>query len=125
MRTLGTALLGLAVLLAGCKKAPQTAVGGKSVQHWVEALQAPDARLRKKAATKLGNVGKADPAVVPALIGALEDPEAEVRVEVILALVKLGPAARVAAPRLAELARDDPDEAVRACAGRALEKVRP
>lgn len=124
MRWFGAALLVLAALLGGCK-APQTAVGGKSVQHWVEALQAPDVQLRKKAAAKLGNVGKADPAAVPALVGALNDPDAEVRVEVILALVKLGPAARDAAPKLGEMARDDPDEAVRASAGRALEKIRP
>src|SRR6516165_3376545 len=79
----------LVVLVSGCGKAEKPLMaGGKPVGYWVEALRGPDARLRKQAAFKLGNVGPADPSAFPALLGALKDPDARVRCEVILALLK-------------------------------------
>jgi HEAT repeat protein len=111
-------------LVGGCSKTPPTLAGGKPVGHWVQALQDPDARVRKRAAFRLGNVGPADPAAFPALVGALEDRDAGVRREAILALLKFGPAAKEAAGALSERERHDRDARVRAYAAKALEKLR-
>ena len=113
---------GLLVLLAGCGRAQPTLAHGKPVSDWVDALGHPNARERKKAVEVLGNVGAADPAVVPALAGAVKDRDPAVRGEAVLALLKIGPAAREAAPALREAERDR-DPRVRANAVKALEKV--
>lgn len=112
----------LIALAPGCGRAQPTVAHGKPVQHWVEALQGPDAAARKKAAAVLGKVGAIDPAVVPALSGALKDREPAVRAEAALALLRIGPAARDAVPALAEACKDR-DAHVRDHAARALEKV--
>ncbi len=113
---------GLILSITGCGEKPPLLVHGKPVSHWVEVLQEPDPQARIKAARMLGNVGAADPAVVPALVKAVKDPEAEVRGEVILALLKIGPDAQEAIPVLKE-ARQDEDEQVRAYAEKALQRV--
>jgi HEAT repeat protein len=112
------------VLVSGCGQAPPTLAGGKPVAHWVQALQDPDAKVRKEAAFKLGNVGPTDPAAFPALRGALKDRDAAVRREAILALLKHGPGAREAVPELTRVQNTDRDVTVRACAAKALEKLR-
>jgi HEAT repeat protein len=119
----GMGLLALAVV--GCGEGPPTMAGGKPVSHWTEALRDPSPKVRKEAAAKLGNVGPADPAALPALSAALNDPDAAVRREAIVALVKCGPAAREAAPALEQLRQHDRDAQVRMYAGRALEKLGP
>jgi len=113
----------LAVLLSGCNRERPMVAGGKPVSHWVEALKEPDARLRKTAVSKLGNVGPADEAVLPALLRALADTDAAVRREAILALMKYGPGAREAIPKLSELRQKDRDAQVRNYAARALQKL--
>ncbi len=122
MKPLRAAVL-LAVLLSGCNKERPMLAGGKPVRHWVEALKEPDAKLRKTAVAKLGNVGPADEAVLPALLEALADVDAGVRREAILALMKFGPGAREAIPRLTDLRKQDRDAQVRNYAARALEKL--
>jgi hypothetical protein len=119
MVSVAVLLLGLA---AGCGKPQPLLAGGKPVAHWVEALRSPDAKLRKQAATKLGNVGPSDPAALPALTAALKDPDPAVRCEVILALAKFGPAASDSTALLIE-AQKDQHPKVRAYAARALEKI--
>ena len=119
-RFLFTLAIPLVVLLGGCSKAQPPLAGGKPVAHWVEALQSPDAKARKRAAFKLGNVGPADPAALPALIGALKDRDAGVRQEAILALLKCGPAAREAIPALSDLQKSAPDAQTRTYAAKAL-----
>ena len=118
-------LVFLLLFLNGCGRSAPTLAGGKPVSHWVEELHNPDAKLRKEAAFKLGNVGITDAQALPALLGALTDPDATVRCEVILALVKFGSAAREAVPKLLEYHEHDPDPKVREYAGKALAKVRP
>jgi HEAT repeat protein len=113
----------LAVCCAGCGKSPPTLAGGKPVRYWIEALQNPDARVRKQAAFKLGNAGPVDADALPALLGALKDREAAVRSEAILALVKFGPAAGEAVPVLTELRLRDPNAQVRRYAAKAIEKL--
>src|SRR2546421_10382929 len=88
-RILVTTALALLIALGGCGKAEPT-VGGQSVSHWIEGLKSPDARLRKKAATKLGNAATIDAAAVPALVGALKDRDAAVRAEAIVSLMRVG-----------------------------------
>jgi HEAT repeat protein len=110
----------LLVLLSGCSRAQPTMAGSK----WAEALHAPDARVRKKAAFTLGNIGPSDKMVLPALIGGLKDADAAVRREAILGLLKYGPGAREAIPELTEVQEKDRDTNVRAYAARALDKLR-
>jgi HEAT repeat protein len=112
------AILG-AMCLGGCGKTPPKLAEGK----WTDALRAPDTKLRKKAAFKLGNIGRSNPTVLPALIGALNDADAGVRCETILSLVKIGPQAKKAIPQLTEVQQHDNDETVRTYAARALEKL--
>jgi HEAT repeat protein len=107
------------LLSCGCGKTPSTT----RVSYWVEAVRAHDAKLRKKAAFTLGNLGTVDPAAVPALRGALTDPDAAVRCEAILALVKCGPAAAEAAHTLRDMQTRDPNAQVRLFAAKAVEKL--
>jgi HEAT repeat protein len=112
-----------AVLLLGCGPARPPDLG-KPVGRRVQALNDPDAKVRKDAVLKLGNVGPGDAAVLGALLGALKDRDAGVRREAILALMKCGPAAREAIPALTEVQRHDRDAQVRAYAAKALDRLR-
>jgi HEAT repeat protein len=111
------------VLLAGCGQPRPATSHGKPVAYWVQALQDPSVKVRKKAVQALGFVGPADPAALPALTQALRDGDAGVRAEAVLALLNLGAAARDALSALEE-ARNDRNAAVRAYAAKAVEKVR-
>jgi HEAT repeat protein len=113
----------LSVEVIGCARTEPTLAGGKPVEHWVQALKDPDARVRKQAAFKLGNAGAVDVAVLPGLVAALEDSDIGVRREATLALAKFGPEAKDAVPVLAELQQSDPDSRVRFYAGEALQKI--
>ena len=55
--------------------------------------------------------------LVPELIAALKDPDAQVRLEGVNALRELGRLAESAGPELSRLAKDDPDPRVRTAAG--------
>jgi hypothetical protein len=114
-------LLGL-VLIVGCGQTPAPLAHGKPVGHWVQALHAGDARLRKQAVEVLGNVGTSDPTAIPALIGAVKDRDPRVRGAAILALLKIGPAAQEAIPVLTE-AQKDRDAQVRSYAAKALKRI--
>src|ERR1700730_17168731 len=108
---------------SGCGQSAPTLAHGQPVEHWVQALRDPDAKVRKRAADVLGNVGAADATVVPALAGAVKDSDRAVREATVLALLKMGPAARDAMPALA-LASKDSDAKGRSHAARALENLR-
>jgi HEAT repeat protein len=112
------------ICLPGCSKSQPPLAGGKPPHYWIEALHDPDARLRQRAAFKLGNVGPAEPAALPALTSALQDHDPAVRCEAILALVKFGPTAQTALPTLTALQSHDPNPRVRQYAAKALEKLR-
>jgi HEAT repeat protein len=118
------ALMGvLALAGCGCGQSQPTLAGGKPVSHWIQTLKKPDPKERRQAVRHLGNVGAMDEAVLPALIGALWDRDGGVREEAIFALVKFGPDAQEAVPRLARMQRQDPSARVRASAGRALRMI--
>jgi hypothetical protein len=113
----------LLIALGGCSAAPAPNTAAR-VHHWIEMLHAPDVKARKEAAFKLGNLGPTDPAtVVPALTAALNDVDAAVRCEAILALVKCGPAANDAASAIARLQHADPSAQVRDYAAKAVAKL--
>ena len=113
----------VAVLLSGCGKSEPIVSGGKPAAYWVKASKDPNVSLRKQAVIKLGNIGTADEAALPALMEALRDREAAVRKEAILALLKCGPVARQALAPLNELRLRDPDPDVRAYAAKATKKL--
>jgi HEAT repeat protein len=115
-------LIGVLALLGGCSQAPPTLAHGKPVAHWVELLRHPDALERKKAVQVLGNVGTADPEVLPALTGAVKDRNAGVRAEAVAGLLKMGPAAESATSVLQDAAKDR-DARVRTYAARALARI--
>jgi HEAT repeat protein len=107
----------------GCHEERPVTAGGKPVEHWLDALRDADAKVRKKAATKLGNIGATDAAVVPALTAALRDRDAAVRAEAALALLRIGHAAQEAVPALTDAAQKDRDGSVRVAAAQALSKI--
>jgi HEAT repeat protein len=113
----------LLMLVCGCGKKTPVLSGGKPADYWVQALRDPDARVRVKAAVKLGNAGPINPDVLPALQAALDDADARVRCEAILALVKFGPLAKEAVPALASLSQQDRDGRVRQYATEAVAKL--
>jgi len=112
----------LAFFLTGCGGPKPTTVHGKCVEHWLHALRDPDVRIRKKAVESLSNVGRADPAVIPALIETLDDRDAGVREAAVLALLKIGPDAGEAVPALRK-ALQDKNAKVRSYAAKALERI--
>ena len=113
----------LLLAAAGCSKSQPTLAGGKSVDHWVQLLASGQPAERKSAAFKLGNVGDMEPTVVPALCKALNDPDAVVRCESILALVKCRGKAAEIIPVLTEVQVRDKDERVRSYAAQAIESL--
>jgi HEAT repeat protein len=115
----------IAAVAAGCRRqsAPtELYFSGQPVSHWLEALKGSDSKARKKAVDVLGNVGVADPAVLPALIGAMKDKDPQVRDAAVLAVSKVGPAAAAAEPALREAVKD-PNPTVRSHAVAALERI--
>jgi HEAT repeat protein len=113
----------LVLFLCGCGKPKDTLAGGKPVSYWLEAVKDPDARVRKTAVFKLGNIGPGEAEALSAVTATLNDPDAAVRREAILALVKFGAAAKEAAPILTEMHRRDRDAQVRSHAAKALESL--
>jgi HEAT repeat protein len=112
-------LILILITLCGCAREQPKMAGAK----WAEALHDRDAKVRKKAAFTLGNIGPSDAAVLPALIEALRDADAEVRYEAILALLKYGSGAREAVPALNEIQKHDRDVRIRDAAAKALAKI--
>ena len=114
----------LSILLLGCgPRIPDDfTVSGKTLDEWLEAQSDSRPEVRARAVRALSNVGPIVPEVVPALISALEDPDAGVRSQAALALLKFGHRAKDAIPAL-EAAQTDSDETVRELAAKALKKV--
>jgi HEAT repeat protein len=117
-------IVAVTALLTGCSRPTPTLAGGKPVEFWVKQLQSGDAKARRQAAAKLGNVGPADPAVLPALRSALNDADALVRAEAIRSLARCGPAAKDSVAELEQLQAHDADATVRDCAAKALAHLR-
>ena len=114
----------VAISACGCQPHAPTLSGGKPAAHWLAAANDPDARVRKAAVCKLGNIGPAEPAAFPAVARALKDRDPAVRREAILAVLKFSDRAQDAAPALQEMRLRDADPRVRDFAGKALAKLR-
>ena len=111
------------VLLTGCGKSEPPLSGGKPVAAWLEAIKDRDPKARKQAVLKLGNAAPTDPSIFPALLEALKDPDAGVRAEVVVALLKCEANAQEAVTPLTQASKKDPDARVREFAAKALRKI--
>jgi HEAT repeat protein len=122
---LATLLPILCLFAVGCGgNAPKEKYfSGEPVEHWLEAIHSRDAKVRKKAADVLGNVGPIDPRAIAALTEAVHDPDPKVRDAAVLGLSKIGPDAASAEPALQEATKDR-DATVRAHAATAIDRVR-
>src|SRR5262249_3324944 len=115
---------GLTMITMGGGPKPPTQAGGHPVSHWVQELKSSDAKVRRHAVAKLGNVGTSDPEALPAVRGALADADAGVRAEAVQALVKFGSAAKEAEAQLLDMQKKDRSPQSRDYAAKALEHIR-
>src|SRR5579883_3275751 len=131
IRRLQIGMLPLMLLVACCGVLlwlARTAWENRDLDHSlmaasVRALQSRDAAERLSAARDLGRLGaSARDVAVPALIAALQDPEAEVRVAAAVGLgqVASGPAEVRAAVRALTVALEDGEPSVRMSSAHAL-----
>ncbi|MFH0884112.1 MAG: HEAT repeat domain-containing protein [Candidatus Micrarchaeota archaeon] len=95
------------------------AMGTKATPSLIEALKYPDSIMRSYAVRSLGNIG--DQSATPALFKALEDNDTVVRGDAANALRMMN--VYSATPKLAELARNDPSEYVRAASEAAIRSI--
>src|SRR5262249_58045248 len=115
---------GLTMITMGCGPKPPTQAGGHPVSHWVHELKSSDAKVRRHAVTKLGNVGTSDPEALPAVRGALADADPGVRAEAGEALVEFRAAAKEAEGQLQGLPKKDRRPQIRENAAEALGHMR-
>jgi HEAT repeat protein len=98
---------------------------GHSAGYWADELNSPDTQVRYHAINCLGAIGADAGDAVPALAAVmLDDPDPEARSRAALALSKMAPASRSAAPALAAALGDD-EPFVRMNAATALFQLRP
>ena len=93
------------------------------VQGYIDDLAGADVTKRWQAAMMLGQLGREARAAVPALITALDDHDAIVRMWVAGSLGKMAPESAPALPRLQALRASDPDAQVRRNAALAVERI--
>ena len=122
-------LLWTALLLGVCAPAAAGKIpnyDGQSVAHWQAILADTDAKVRRKAAYALGQIGPQASAAVPALGTALGDRQLEVAWYVADALGRIGPAAVPAVEGLVHVIEETPgDEVLRRNAVIALGRIGP
>jgi HEAT repeat protein len=99
--------------------------GGRTLSQWIADLKAPAPQTRNAAAYEIAGMGADAAAAVPALIQALDDPEASVRFPVTVALMEIGPGAKAAVPRLQQMVDEELNDDVAAAARRALKRIDP
>jgi HEAT repeat protein len=129
-RTLGS--LAAAILILSSAAWAQTPSAGKEpvadgrkLSQWVADLKAQAPQIRNAAAYEISGMGPAAVAAVPALIDALDDPEASVRFPVTVALAEIGPKAKAAVPKLKKMVDEEINDEVAAAARRALRRIAP
>jgi HEAT repeat protein len=98
---------------------------GRTLSQWVEELKAPAPQTRNAAAYEISGRGPAAAPAVPALIAALDDPEASVRFPVTVALGEIGPGAKAAVPKLKQMMEEEINDEIAAAARRALRRIQP
>jgi HEAT repeat protein len=123
--------LAVAVLVLTSRVWAQGATGkepvadGRSLSDWVKDLKAAAPQTRNAAAYEISGMGPAAAPAVPALIEALDDPEASVRFPVTVALAEIGPAAKAAVPKLKKMMDEEINDEIAAAAKRALRRIEP
>ena len=109
---------------AGSAKEPVS--DGKTLSEWVAELKSGTApQTRNAAAYEISGMGPAAAPAVPALIAALDDPEASVRFPVTVALGEIGPGATAAVPKLKQMMEEEINDEIAAAARRALRRIQP
>jgi HEAT repeat protein len=98
---------------------------GRPLSRWVQDLKAAAPQTRNAAAYEISGMGPAAAAAVPALIEALDDPEASVRFPVTVALAEIGPAAKPAVPKLKKMMDEEINDEIAAAAKRAIRRIQP
>ncbi len=119
------AIVASAVAWPGCggeERGPEL-LGGREVKSWVADLRHPRAQVRRLAVVKLSNVGDADPAVAAGLAEALNDPDALVRRDAILAVARLNDPSSAVKQKLETMSRSDKDARARNLARKAVIRV--
>ena len=81
-------------------------------------------QLRRKAIESLGSM-KPEKKSVEKLIELLDDPDSQIKGQVIDSLIRIGEPAKGAAPKLNKLRQTHDEEQIRVAAGQALKKVDP
>ena len=105
--------------------AKEPVADGRTLSQWVEDLKAIAPQTRNAAASEISGLGPAAAPAVPALIEALDDPEASVRFPVTVALGEIGPAAKAAVPKLKKMMDEEINDEIAAAAKRALRRIQP
>jgi HEAT repeat protein len=98
---------------------------GRTLTQWIADLKAPAPQTRNAALYEISGMGPAAAPAVPALIIALDDPEATVRFPATVALAEIGPAARAAVPKLKQMMEEEINDEIAAGAKRALRRIQP
>ena len=129
-RALGALTLILA-LSTGRASAQDAAKGqepvsrGRPLSEWIADLKAAAPATRNAAAYEIAGLGPAAKPAVPALIEALDDPDAAVRFPVTVALGEIGPDAVAAVPRLKQMMFEEINDEIAAAARRAIRHIQP
>ena len=129
-RALGALTLILA-LSAGSAASQEAANGqepvarGRPLSAWIADLKAAAPATRNGAAYEIAGLGPAAKSAVPALIEALDDPDASVRFPVTVALGEIGPDAAAAVPRLKQMMFEEINDEIAAAAKRAIRHIQP
>jgi hypothetical protein len=106
--------------------AKEPVADGRTLSQWVAELKTGVApQTRNAAAYEISGMGPAAAPAVPALVEALDDPEASVRFPVTVALGEIGPAAKAAVPKLKKMMDEEINDEIAAAAKRALRRIAP
>jgi HEAT repeat protein len=129
-RALGALTLILALTTGGASAqnaagGKEPVAGGRPLSELIADLKAAAPATRNAAAYEIAGLGPAAKPAVPALIEALDDPDAAVRFPVTVALGEIGPEAVAAVPRLKQMMFEEINDEIAAAARRAIRHIQP
>jgi HEAT repeat protein len=129
-RALGALTLILALTTGGASAqnaagGEEPVVRGRPLSELIADLKAAAPATRNAAAYEIAGLGPAAKPAVPALIEALDDPDAAVRFPVTVALGEIGPEAVAAVPRLKQMMFEEINDEIAAAARRAIRHIQP
>ena len=129
-RALGALTLILALTTGGASAqnaagGKEPVAGGRPLSELIADLKAAAPATRNAAAYEIAGLGPAAKPAVPALIEALDDPDAAVRFPVTVALGEIGPEAVAAVPRLKHFMFERINDEIAAAARRAIRHIQP